>query len=84
MLDSTNKSPARRLFQDNSNRSPSSVGDSSSSLSIPGNNVNSSSTSYNEDSCHDTMTHRALLKNELLKHSIIDIRVRKVCFSFFI
>jgi hypothetical protein len=25
------------------------------------------------------MTHRALLKNELLKHSIIDIRV---CFSF--
>uniref|UniRef100_A0A915E8L5 Anaphase-promoting complex subunit 4-like WD40 domain-containing protein n=1 Tax=Ditylenchus dipsaci TaxID=166011 RepID=A0A915E8L5_9BILA len=73
LLDSANNTPARKLFQESSNQS-SPVRETSAAASSANNaNFNSAST-QNEDNGHDTITHRALLKNELLKHSIIDIR----------
>jgi hypothetical protein len=38
-------------------------------------NSGAAATSTIEDHSHDTLTHRALLKNEFLNHSIVDIRV---------
>lgn len=38
-------------------------------------NSGAAATSTIEDHSHDTLTHKALLKNEFLNHSIVDIRV---------
>lgn len=46
-------------------------------------NSGSGAASTVEDHSHDTLTHRALLKNELLNHSIVDIRVSSFTFNLY-
>lgn len=70
VANSTNNTPVRKLFNETSNQQSSSRDNAHSNNSSNSNNV-----AIYEDSGHDLLTHRALLKNELLKHSIIDIRV---------
>lgn len=69
VANSTNNTPVRKLFNETSNQQSSSRDNAHSNNSSNSNNV-----AIYEDSGHDLLTHRALLKNELLKHSIIDIR----------
>ncbi|KAI1728433.1 WD domain, g-beta repeat domain-containing protein [Ditylenchus destructor] len=73
LLDSANSTPARKLFQESTNQT-SPIRETSAASSSATNNHANSASAQSEDNGHDGITHRALLKNELLKHSIIDIR----------
>ena len=75
-LDSINSIPVKKLFAESSNQLTLTR---EAPPSNSNNSTHNAASLQNEDSGHDIMTHRALLKNELLRHSIIDIRV---CFSF--
>ncbi|CAD5216780.1 unnamed protein product [Bursaphelenchus xylophilus] len=62
-----------KALQSSENANPTSHREQSS----PNNSNHQSSSSNaqnNDDQVHDSVTHRALLKNELLNHSIVDIR----------
>ncbi|KAH7726378.1 WD40 repeat [Aphelenchoides avenae] len=61
--------PGRDTSNNNATTSGSSNANAAASSSAPQNLPTPT-----DDSGHDAITHRALLKNELLKHSIIDIR----------
>jgi hypothetical protein len=80
LLDTFNSTPTRKLFNDTSNQSTvanTAVSGSSQQQQVSNNsnNSNNNSSSPLEETGHDSVTHRALLKNELLKHAIIDVRV---------
>jgi hypothetical protein len=74
LVDASNNIPCKRkLLNEAPNQSSSNTGQQQISSNSNNNNNNGGSV---EETGHDLITHRALLKNEFLKHAIIDVRVR--------